>query len=118
MTGTVIKDEKNERVREFYTIMSIKVDPEKHEFEALLALAGDLTGKRVLEIGCGNGRITTHLAKHANQIIAIDPNEERIAQAIEQMPSALADKISYQAIPLADLPPGGRFDFALLSWSL
>ncbi|MEZ4595086.1 MAG: class I SAM-dependent methyltransferase, partial [Chloroflexota bacterium] len=61
--------------------MSIRIDPEEREFEALLALAGDLTGQRVLEIGCGNGRITTHLAPHAAHITAIDPNTERIAQA-------------------------------------
>jgi 2-polyprenyl-3-methyl-5-hydroxy-6-metoxy-1,4-benzoquinol methylase len=98
--------------------MTIQVDPEKYEFDALLALAEDLSDKRVLEIGCGNGRITTHLAQFASHVTAIDPNEERIATAIEQMPPALANKISYQAIPLADLPPGERFDLALLSWSL
>lgn len=98
--------------------MTIRVDPEQYEFDALLALAGGLTGKRVLEIGCGSGRITTHLAPFAAHVTAIDPNEERIAQAIEQMPPALADKISYQAIPLADVPPGETFDLALLSWSL
>ncbi|VAW31592.1 hypothetical protein MNBD_CHLOROFLEXI01-2740 [hydrothermal vent metagenome] len=98
--------------------MSVHVDPEQYEFDALLALAGDLTGKRVLEIGCGNGRITTHLAQFAAHVTAIDPNEERIAQAIEQMPPALAGKISYQAISLTDLPVGERFDLVLLSWSL
>jgi 2-polyprenyl-3-methyl-5-hydroxy-6-metoxy-1,4-benzoquinol methylase len=97
---------------------AVRVDPEQYEFDALLASAGDLTGKRVLEIGCGNGRITTHLAQFAAHVTAIDPNEERIAQAIEQMPPDLADKISYQAIPLADVPAGERFDLVLLSWSL
>ncbi|MCP4417384.1 MAG: class I SAM-dependent methyltransferase [Chloroflexi bacterium] len=98
--------------------MSVRIDPEENEFEALLTLAGDLTGKRVLEIGCGNGRITTHLAQFSAHITAIDPNEERIAEAIEQMPAALTNKISYQAIPLADLPSGEKFDMVLLSWSL
>ncbi len=98
--------------------IAVRVDPEQYEFDALLALAGDLTGKRVLEIGCGNGRITTHLAQFATHVTAIDPNEERIAQAIEQMPPDLADKICYRAIPLADVPAGERFDLVLLSWSL
>ena len=98
--------------------LSIRIDPEEREFEALLALAGDLTGQRVLEVGCGNGRITTHLAPHAAQIIAIDPNKERIAQAKANLPADLAHKISYHALALEDLPPGEKFDMVLLSWSL
>ena len=98
--------------------LSIRIDPEEREFEALLALAGDLTGQRVLEVGCGNGRITTHLAPHAAQIVAIDPNTERIAQAKANLPADLAHKISYHTLALEDLPPGEKFDMVLLSWSL
>lgn len=98
--------------------MSVRIDPEEREFAALLALAGDLTGQRVLEVGCGNGRITTHLAPHAAHITAIDPDAGRIAQAKANLPAELAHKISYHAIPLEDLPPGKTFDMVLLSWSL
>lgn len=98
--------------------MSIRIDPEEREFEALLALAGDLAGQRVLEVGCGNGRITTHLAPHAAHITAIDPDEERIAAANARLPPELAHKISYRALPLEELPPGEKFDMVLLSWSL
>ena len=98
--------------------MTIRIDPDEREFEALLALAGDLGGKRLLEIGCGNGRITRHLAQFAAHITAIDPDKDRVATAIAKTPPTLAGKISYHAIPLADLPPGETFDLALLSWSL
>lgn len=98
--------------------MSIRIDPEEREFEALLALAGELTGQRVLEVGCGNGRITTHLAPNAAHITAIDPNEVRITAAKANLPAALAHKISYHALALEDLPPGEKFDMVLLSWSL
>ena len=57
------------------SIMSIRIDPEEREYEALLALAGDLSGQRVLEVGCGNGRITTHLAPHAAHITTTDWNQ-------------------------------------------
>lgn len=98
--------------------MTIRIDPEEREFEALLAVAGDLTGQRVLEVGCGNGRITTHLAQFAAHVTAIDPNQERIAVAQASLPSDLADKISYHALPLEELTPGSPFDMVLLSWSL
>jgi 2-polyprenyl-3-methyl-5-hydroxy-6-metoxy-1,4-benzoquinol methylase len=98
--------------------MSIRIDPEESEFEALLALAGDLTGQRVLEVGCGNGRITTPLAPHAAHITAIDPDAERIATAQANLTPELARKISYHNLPLEELPPGEKFDMVLLSWSL
>ena len=100
------------------SIMSIRIDPEEREYEALLALAGDISGQRVLEVGCGNGRITTHLAPHAAHITAIDPNEERIALAQTNLPPELAHKISYYTLALEELPPGEKFDLVLLSWSL
>ncbi|WP_420643935.1 class I SAM-dependent methyltransferase [Candidatus Leptofilum sp.] len=98
--------------------MSIRIDPEEREFEALLALAGDLTGQRVLEVGCGNGRITTHLAPHAAHITAIDPDAKRIATAKANLPPELAHKISYRTLALEELPPDEKYDMVLLSWSL
>jgi 2-polyprenyl-3-methyl-5-hydroxy-6-metoxy-1,4-benzoquinol methylase len=98
--------------------MAIRIDPEKREFEALFPLAGDLTEQRVLEVGCGNGRLTTHLAQFAAHLTAIDLNADRITSAKASLPPELAHKISYLAIPLEDLPPDERFDMVLLSWSL
>ena len=81
-------------------------------------MAGDLTGQRLLEVGCGNGRITTHLAPHAAHITAIDPNEERIADAKTNLPPELAHKISYHTQRLEDFPTREKYDLVLLSWSL
>ena len=41
----------------------------------------DLCGKKVLEIGCGDGRITAHLAAKAKAYTAIDPDSQAIATA-------------------------------------
>ena len=41
----------------------------------------DLKGKRVLEVGCGNGRISSLLASKADQLIAIDPDKLKIEEA-------------------------------------
>jgi len=39
--------------------MTVRVDPENNEPRALFDLA-DFNGQRVLEIGCGNRRLTCH----------------------------------------------------------
>ncbi|MDJ0915966.1 MAG: class I SAM-dependent methyltransferase [Desulfobacterales bacterium] len=41
----------------------------------------DLNNKQVLEIGCGNGRITALLVGKSEGLIAIDPNEAKIREA-------------------------------------
>lgn len=41
----------------------------------------DFQGKEVLEIGCGDGRITSQLVSKAKRLVAIDPDPESIAQA-------------------------------------
>ncbi len=41
----------------------------------------DLTGKRVLEVGCGDGRLTSLLARKSGTLVAIDPDSESIATA-------------------------------------
>lgn len=41
----------------------------------------DFKDKLVLEAGCGKGRVTGDLARHAQKITAIDPDEEALAAA-------------------------------------
>ena len=41
----------------------------------------DVSGKEVLEIGCGDGRITSQLMGKTKSLVAIDPDLESIAEA-------------------------------------
>ena len=45
--------------------MTIRQDPENSELDALHEFVGSFAGKRVLEIGCGNGRLTFQYAAEA-----------------------------------------------------
>jgi len=45
----------------------------------------DLQDQEVLEIGCGDGRITSQLAGKAKRLVAIDPEAANIAEAKETM---------------------------------
>jgi predicted RNA methylase len=74
--------------------MPIQLDPEDSETTALLAYA-DFTNKRVLEIGCGDGRLTWRYAEHAAQVIAIDPEKDRIEAAIKDTPEYLKDRVEF-----------------------
>jgi ubiquinone/menaquinone biosynthesis C-methylase UbiE len=98
--------------------MAVFPDPEDTETRALHDYA-DFSGKRVLEIGCGDGRLTWRYADRAAHVVAIDPKAEDIAAAREDCPMELRDRIEFRVTRLEDLIlPAEKFDLALLSWSL
>jgi SAM-dependent methyltransferase len=49
-------------------------------YEKILKHAA-LKSRRVLEIGCGSGRISSHLAREPELLVSIDPDENKIQQA-------------------------------------
>jgi ubiquinone/menaquinone biosynthesis C-methylase UbiE len=98
--------------------MAVFADPEDTETKALHDYA-DFSGKRVLEIGCGDGRLTWRYADQAAHVVAIDPKTEDIKIALEECPVELRDKIAFRVARLEELEiPAEKFDLALLSWSL
>ena len=58
----------------------MKQDSECRTLDKILKFA-DIQGKEVLEIGCGDGRITSQLVSKAKRLVAIDPDAESIAEA-------------------------------------
>jgi len=98
--------------------MPVLPDPEDTETRALHDYA-DFSGKRVLEIGCGDGRLTWRYADRAAHVVAIDPNADDIDTARDECPPALRDRVEFHVARLEDFtPPRDPFDLALLSWSL
>ena len=85
--------------------------------EKIVATIIQLTGladRCVLEIGCGSGRITSLLAAHTDQIIAIDPDPELIRQACSELPGVDFRLAKGENLPFSD----HRFDLVLFTLSL
>lgn len=100
--------------------MPVRVDPENNETRALFALA-DFGGQQVLEIGCGDGRLTWRYADRAAHVTAIDPFAEGITRARENLPKELHGRVEFHHIAFEDFAAAsepGAFDMAILSWSL
>ncbi|MBA2298946.1 MAG: class I SAM-dependent methyltransferase, partial [Actinobacteria bacterium] len=76
-------------------------------------------GKRVLEIGCGDGRMTWLFAAGASYVLGIDSDPELIDEAQRATPGDLVDRVEFRTAEAEalDVPPP-RFDIAFLSWSL
>lgn len=77
----------------------------------------DVTGKRVLEMGCGDGRFTFLYAQDAAYVLGIDPKRDEIHEARRDRPSSLARRVKFRVAKTIS-PPRRRFDVALFSWSL
>jgi 2-polyprenyl-3-methyl-5-hydroxy-6-metoxy-1,4-benzoquinol methylase len=100
--------------------MSIQIDPEGNETDALFDLV-DLDAREVLEIGCGDGRLTWRYADRAAYVTAIDPFAEAIERAKERLPRTLNERVEFHAVAFEDFArahQSSSFDVAILAWSL
>jgi 2-polyprenyl-3-methyl-5-hydroxy-6-metoxy-1,4-benzoquinol methylase len=94
------------------------LDPEGAHLAALRRLA-DLGGRRVLEMGCGEGRLTVGIAADAARVLAFDPAADAIAEARRSLPADLADRVEYRAATAQQLEVAPQsFDLVVFSWSL
>jgi ubiquinone/menaquinone biosynthesis C-methylase UbiE len=93
-------------------------DAEGAEAETIAAVA-DLRGKRVLEVGAGEGRLTRFAAEHAAEVYAFDPNAESVAKAAASLAPELRERVRFAVHDAEALDvERERFDFALCGWSL
>jgi ubiquinone/menaquinone biosynthesis C-methylase UbiE len=98
--------------------MTASIDPEGTEVSVIHELV-DFSGTDVLEVGCGDGRLTWRYAEEAVSVFAMDPNERKIDRATEVTPVSLRSKVSFVTADIAEveLSPDA-FDVAILAHSL
>ncbi len=99
--------------------MPLVMDPAGSEIRALQK-ALEWKGKRILEIGCGEGRLTLRLAAfHPRHIEAIDPDGARIRVARKNLPAQYARLIGYHVGHAERLRYArDQFDIAIFAWAL
>ena len=98
--------------------MPLVVDPDHIEITAMRELV-DLRDRRILEVGCGDGRITFQYASEAASVLAFDADAEAIAEARRATPENLRDKVRFEAADAAQIDlPKSEFELAIFSWSL
>lgn len=97
-----------------------RIDHENNEPRALFEIT-EFSNKHVLEIGCGDGRLTWRYADKAARVTAIEPNAEQIALAKENLPKHLKGRVEFRTSSLEDFAAksgSSVFDLVILSYSL
>jgi 2-polyprenyl-3-methyl-5-hydroxy-6-metoxy-1,4-benzoquinol methylase len=87
-------------------------DAEDRRIESLV----DLDGARVLDVGCGEGRLTAFAAARASSVYAFDPNAERVEKA-RAAAGAQGVRFGVHGAEALDVERES-FDVALCGWSL
>jgi len=98
--------------------MTIRFDPEGAESQAIHSLV-DFNGKNILEIGCGDGRLTARYAETAASVLAVDPKAGKIIVANGRSLKCQANPVIFQVddITTLNLIPD-IYDLAIFSWSM
>ena len=93
-------------------------DPDGVETAAIAELV-NLDGLRVLDVGCGSGRLTSLAAAHATEVYAFDPDGDSVAKAESSLSEEARTKVRFEVNSAEALDvPRRRFDLALCGWSL
>ena len=92
------------------------IDPEEHELNALIARLPPVNSCRVVEIGCGDGRLTRRYSRRVASVLAIDSDEATLAAfaASGVDPHIHLRAMTVDRLELAD----ASVDAVLFSWAL
>jgi len=86
---------------------------------AAIAAAAGLDGTRLLEVGCGSGRLTRAVVEHAAFVYAFDPNPDDIDKARASLSAEARERVRFAVHDAEALDvERERFDLALCGWSL
>lgn len=98
--------------------MPLLVDPDGVEIATIRGLV-DLRGTRVVDVGCGEGRLSIACAREGATVLGFDADDESIEKARAETPRELRRRLRFEVADAAQFElPKGEFELALFSWSL
>lgn len=97
--------------------MTVQIDPEGIEPRYLKQFAV-FEGRRVLEVGCGDGRLTWRYAYQARSVAGIDLHADDLRVALIERPADLVSRVQLVRADALHIPFSSQsFDLALFAWS-
>jgi SAM-dependent methyltransferase len=79
---------------------------------AVRELAGSVSGA-VLDVGCGDGRISLQFLEDGAQVTLVDPEPKMLARALERVPAESAARVRAHEASLSTFAPDRPYDLVL-----
>lgn len=97
--------------------MDVEKDPEGSEPKHLMDFIGTGPG-RMIEIGCGDGRLTWRYAAAVGKVVGLDLERDDLKVARIERPSDLNSRVMFAQADSTHIPfRDASFDLALFAWS-
>lgn len=97
--------------------MTHEKDPERIEARRLHQFA-DFPGQRVLEVGCGDGRLTWRYADRVRRVSGIDLDRDALRVAVIERSADLEAVAAFAQADSTHLPFAGEtYEIAIFAWS-
>ena len=96
--------------------LKVRQSREKMRRKILSILPNDLSGKRVLDAGCGPGQFSIELAQRGACVLGIDISSNLIEIAKKRLPEKLKTNIQFETSDM--MKDHGKFDYIILMDSL
>jgi ubiquinone/menaquinone biosynthesis C-methylase UbiE len=94
------------------------LDPEGMHLASLRRLA-NFVEAAVIEVGCGEGRLTEGIASEASHLFAFDPDPQALADAKARLAAELRQRVTFRVGSAREIEiPRTQYDIVLFSWSL
>lgn len=98
--------------------MSALRDPENLEGKTLQRFV-DFSNKRIMEVGCGEGRLTWKYAAASSRTVGFDPDHSALRIARADSPHGLEKHVHFLGASAKNIPfAKEKFDISILAWSL
>lgn len=91
------------------------IQDEKDDVDFFIKLAGKPC--KVLELGCGTGRITIPLAKAGHKVLAIDNSRDMLAIMKSKLEGSLRESITPLEASISDFSTEETFDIAIIGYN-
>jgi SAM-dependent methyltransferase len=93
-----------------------QIDPIKTTYDrpTILAMAGDVGGKRVLDVGCASGGLTELLVERGANVVGIDLNPRLVERARERV----GNRAEFRVADISNRLPFGDSSFDVVTASL
>jgi 2-polyprenyl-3-methyl-5-hydroxy-6-metoxy-1,4-benzoquinol methylase len=72
-----------------------------------------ISPKSILDLGCGNGRISIPLVGDSDELLLIDASRGMLELALQDLPPTIASRVQFQCADVAAFQPAKQFDVVL-----